>query len=117
LAALKLGELNDAEKNWREAIQYFIEAADSSGMVLLMSDLAELARARGDREREATLVGAWTALSQRTGVGLASLWGTTEGRMTADTVPAELRAPFERGMAMKTDEAIAYALAQPAKTV
>ena len=118
IAALKLGELDEAERDWREAIQYFIDAADSSGIVLLLSDLGELAKARGDREREATLVGAWTALSQRTGVGLASLWGTTEGRMTADTVPAELRAPFERGLAMKTDEAITYALAQrPAKTV
>ncbi|MGH2490511.1 MAG: hypothetical protein ACRDF9_03295, partial [Candidatus Limnocylindria bacterium] len=117
LAALKLGELEDAEKAWRVAIQYFVEAADSSGIVLLLSDLAELAKARGDKERQATLVGAWTALSQRTGVGLASLWGTTEGRMIADTVPAELRASFERGLAMKTEEALAYALAQqPAKT-
>jgi predicted ATPase len=116
MAALKLGELDEAERDWREAIQYFIDAADSSGIVLLLSDLAELAKARGDREREATLVGAWTALSQRTGVGLASLWGTTEGRMTAATVPAELRAPFERGLAMKTDEVIAYALTSPPAT-
>jgi predicted ATPase/class 3 adenylate cyclase len=117
LTALKLGELDDAERDWREAIHYFVEAADSSGIVLLLSDLGELAKARGDRERQATLVGAWTALSQRTGVGLASLWGTTEGRMLANNITADLRVPFERGLAMNTDEAIAYALAvERAKT-
>ena len=117
LVELRLGNLDDTVAPLREAIEIFVEAGDSSGIVLLLSDLAELAKARGDREREATLVGAWTALSQRTGVGLASLWGTTEGRMVASSVPAEVRPAFERGLAMKTEEAIAYALAtQPAKT-
>ena len=116
-AALKLGELADAEKYWREAIQMFVDAADSSGIVLQLSNFAELAKARGDLERHATLVGAWTAMSQRTGVGLASLWGVTEGRALAGDIPPELRAAFERGLAMKTDEALAYALAaEPAKT-
>jgi tetratricopeptide (TPR) repeat protein len=117
LAALKLGELHEAKEDWREALEYFVQAADSSGIVLLLSDLSELASARGDRERQATLVGAWTALSRRTGVGLASLWGATEGRMIAETVPDDLRPAFERGLTLKTEEAIAHALAsQPAKT-
>lgn len=116
-AALKLGELDEAETAWREALQMFVEAGDSSGIVLMLSNFAELAKARGDLDRHATLVGAWTALSQRTGVGLATLWGSTEGRTLATEIPPERQAPFERGLAMKTDEAIALVLApQPAKT-
>ena len=116
-AALKLGELADAERYWRESIQMFVDAADSSGIVLQLSNFAELAKARADVERHATLVGAWTAMSQRTGVGLASLWGVTEGRALARDIPPELHASFERGLAMNTDEALSYALApQPAKT-
>ena len=112
LAALKLGELDDAERDWREAIQMFVDANDSSGIVLQLSNFAELAKARGDIARHDTLVGAWTALSQRTGVGLATLWGTTEGRAVAKDIPPERRPAFERGLAMTTDEAIAYVLAR-----
>jgi predicted ATPase/class 3 adenylate cyclase len=115
-AALKLGELADAERYWRESIQMFVEAADSSGIVLLLSNFAELARMRDEMDRHATLVGAWTAMSQRTGVGLAILWGVTEGRALAKDIPPQMHAALERGLAMKTDEAVAYALAaQPAK--
>ncbi|MEO8631805.1 MAG: adenylate/guanylate cyclase domain-containing protein [Chloroflexota bacterium] len=116
LAALKLGELEAAERDWREAIQMFVDANDSSGIVLLLSNFAELAKVRGDTERHDTLVGAWTALSQRTGVGLATLWGTTEGRAVANDIPPDRRPALERGLAMKKDDAIAYALTQPAKT-
>jgi len=117
LAALRLGELDDADRDWREAIHMFVDAGDSSGIVLQLSNYAELAKMRGDIERHDTLVGAWTALSQRTGVGLARLWGTTEGRTVATDIPPERHPALERGLAMKTDEAIAYALApQPAKT-
>jgi len=95
----------------------FVDAGDSSGIVLLLSDFGELARALGQTERMDTLVGAWTAMSKRTGVGLATLWGTTEGRVLATDIPPDRRPALERGLAMKTDEAIAYALAaQPAKT-
>jgi len=117
LVRLRLGDLDEAETHWREAAEIFADAQDSSGIVLVLSNFAEIARRKGDREREATLVGAWTALSQRTGVGLASLWGTTEGRTVAETVPRQHRQAFERGTTMKTDEAVAYALGtEPAKS-
>ena len=116
-AALKLRELDDADRDWRESLQMFVDAGDSSGIVLLLSNFAELAKAHGDIERHDALVGAWTALSQRTGVGLATLWGTTEGRAVAADIPPDRRASFDRGLAMKTEEALAYALAaQPTKT-
>ncbi len=113
ISALRLGEMDAAIAEWRESLQMFVDAADSSGIVLLLSNYGEHARALGDLEREATLVGAWTALGERTGVGLASLWGPSEGRTLAkDIVPAH-QAAFDRGRAMKTDEAVAFALAAP----
>jgi predicted ATPase/class 3 adenylate cyclase len=117
LAALHLGEFDDARRDFSEALQMFVDAGDSSGMVLLLSDFSELARMRGQTERLDTLVGAWTAMSRRTGVGLASLWGTTEGRVLDTDITEERRPALDRGLAMNTDEAIAYALGpQPAKT-
>jgi predicted ATPase/class 3 adenylate cyclase len=116
LAALHLGDHETSQRDFRESLQMFVEAGDSSGIVLLLSDFSELARMSGQTERLDTLVGAWTAMSKSTGVGLASLWGTTEGRVLATDIPPERRPALERGLAMKTDEAIAYALAvQPAR--
>jgi predicted ATPase/class 3 adenylate cyclase len=111
LAAFKLRELDDAERDWREALLMFVDASDSSGIVIQLSNFAELAKVRGDLERHDILVGAWTALSQRTGVGLPTLFGRTEGRSVAEDIPPDRRTALERGLAMKTDEAIAYALA------
>jgi len=117
LAAMHLGDLQDAERDWRESIQIFVDAGDSSGIILLISDFSELARSRGEIERQDTLVGAWTAMAKRTGVGLATLWGTTEGRVLATDIPPERREALERGLAMTTDQAIAYVLAaQPTRT-
>jgi predicted ATPase/class 3 adenylate cyclase len=117
LSALRLGELDDAERDWREALQMFAEANDLSGINLHLSNFAELAKARGDVERLYTLVGASTALAQRTGVGLANLFGVTEGRTVATDAAPEDRPFLDRGYAMTTEEAIAYALApRPAQT-
>ena len=111
LIALKLNELDEAMLRFREALELFVAAADTSGMVLMFSNIAEASRQRGEIERHDVLVGAWSALSQRTGVGLADVFGATEGRATAADIPAERRPALERGLAMKADEAIAYALA------
>ena len=113
LAAFRFGELDAADRDWREALQIFVDAGDTSGIVIHLSNFAELAKVRGDLERHDRLVGAWTALSQRTGVGLPTLFGATEGRTIAADIPPDRRAAFERGLAMTTDEAIAHALAAP----
>jgi len=110
LVALKLGELDDAAGRFSEALELFVAAADTSGIVLMLSNIAEVARQQGDVERHDVLVGAWSALSQRTGVGLADVFGATEGRATAADIPADRRTALERGRAMKTDDAVALAL-------
>ncbi len=115
--ALKLAEIDEADARFREALELFVAAGDSSGIVLMLSNLAEVAKRRGDIERQDTLVGAWTALSQRTGVGLADALGALEGRTVAADIPIERRPALERGLAMTTDAAVAYALeTEPAKS-
>jgi predicted ATPase len=114
LSSLKLGDYERARLAWSEALDIFSAADDSSGIVLMLSHFAELAKAAGDLERHDTLVGAWTALEQRTGVGLASVWVTSEKRAAASDIPPERRVALERGLAMKTDEALAFARQLPA---
>ena len=115
--ALKLGDLDGARQGWTEAMRVFVAAEDASGMVLLLSNFGELAKASGDLDRHATLVGAWTALAKETGVGLTTLFGVTDGRAQPADIPSEYKAALERGLAMKVDEAVAYALEpEPAKT-
>ena len=110
LSSFKVGEYDRASRNWREALDIFIAADDSSGIVLMLSHFGELAKVAGDIERHDTLTGAWSALAQRTGVGLATLWGATEGRDVPSDIPPERRPALERGLAMKTEEAIAFVL-------
>ncbi len=110
LTALKLGELDEAAARFDEALGMFVEAADSSGIVLALSNFAELAKARGDLERHATLVGAWSALAGRTGVGVATTLGTVDNRATEKDIPAELHAALARGLGLSTEAAVAYAL-------
>jgi tetratricopeptide (TPR) repeat protein len=116
LVALKLGELDEARRAWRDATDLFIPVGDKSGMVLMLSNFAELAKAAGDIERHDVLVGAWAALAKETGVGLTQIFGTTEARAQPEDIPAERQHSVERGRAMKQDGALAYALQrEPAK--
>ncbi len=110
LFALKLGELDEAAARFREALELFVTAGDTSGIVLQLTNIAEVVRQRGDTERHEVLVGAWSALAQRTGVGAADLFAANEGRATAADIPAGRRTALERGLAMTTDDAVAYAL-------
>jgi hypothetical protein len=110
LIALKLGELDEATYRLREALELFVTAADTSGIVVHLSSIAEVARQRGDIERHDVLVGAWSALAQRTGVGAADQLARSRGGATAADIPPDRRPALERGLAMTTDDAVAYAL-------
>lgn len=109
LIALKLAELDEAAALFRESLALFVSLADTSGIVLMLSNIAEVVRQRGQLEQHDVLVGAWSALSERTGVGLVTVYGVTEGRMSAADIPAERRPAVVRGLGMTTDEAVAYA--------
>jgi predicted ATPase/class 3 adenylate cyclase len=117
LIALNLGEDDGAERAWHEAVEIFRSGDDWSGLVLMFSNLAELAKRRGDLQRHDTLVGAWSALAERTGVGIATMWGPGMGRSMPSDIPAERQPAVERGRAMTTQAALAFALeTSPATT-
>lgn len=115
LVELKLGDVEGARRRWTEATDLFVAAGDMSALVLMLSNFGELAKAAGDIERHDVLVGAWAALAKRTGVGLTAIFGTTEDREQPDAIPAERQPTVRRGMALKLDDALAFALGrQPA---
>ncbi len=117
LVALKLGDLDGARDNWTEATDLFVAAGDMSGLVLMLSNFAEVAKVSGDIDRHDELVGAWAALAKRTGVGLATIMGTTEARALPETIPAARQPGVEHGRSMSLDDALAYARGQrPATT-
>ena len=110
LAELKLGDHASAAARWRESLAMFVAAGDTSGIVIMLSNFGALAETEGDIERRATLVGAWTAIVARTGVGLADTIQREEQRTVAADVAPQQRPALERGLAMTTEEAVAYAL-------
>ncbi|HEV2249593.1 MAG TPA: NB-ARC domain-containing protein, partial [Candidatus Limnocylindria bacterium] len=117
LVDLKLGDLDGARRAWVEAIGLFEAAGDISGIVLMLSDFSELARAAGDIERHDVLVGAWAALARKTGIGLTAVFGRTEDRAQPETIPAERQPAVKRGLDLKLAEAVAYALGtEPARS-
>jgi predicted ATPase/class 3 adenylate cyclase len=107
---LKLDNLEAALHDFREAATIFTEDRDVSGLAMIASNASELAAARGDRERQAVLVGLASALEKRAGTGLFSRLRVQDGRWMEPDVPAELRPAFERGQAMPLEEGIAYAV-------
>ncbi len=115
LVDLKLGDQDGARRKWTDATELFVAGGDMSGLVLMLSNFGELAKAAGDLDRHDVLVGAWAALAKRTGVGLTAIFGTTEAREQPDAIPAERQPGVQRGMALKLDDALAFALGrQPA---
>ena len=117
LAELKLGEHASAGARWRDALRLVVAAGDSSGIIIMLSNLAALAKAEGDLERHATLVGAETTVLAQTGVELMKTIREEERRAVVADIGPEHRAALERGLAMTMADAVAYALGtEPAKT-
>ena len=111
---LKLGRHADASAAFREALSLFDEANDLSGIAIVASNYAALAAAQGQREREATLVGIADTFAQRSGTGLlVDIAGQDERSLPKDIAP-ELQPALERGRAMDTAAAIAYAVGDSA---
>ncbi|MEK6225881.1 MAG: adenylate/guanylate cyclase domain-containing protein [Chloroflexota bacterium] len=104
----KLGRLEESRRVLAEAGSLFLEDHDISGLVLIASDLSELAAAGGDDERRAVLTGIADTFARRSGTGLLDNFEQQEGRWLPRGVPAELRSALDRGVAMKEAEAIAY---------
>jgi hypothetical protein len=107
---VKRDHFESAISAFREAARIFTDDNDLSGLVLIASDCAELAAAKGQLERHATLVGFAEALSERAGTGLLREINRQDGRAEAGEIAPEWRAAVERGRAMERAVGIAYAL-------
>jgi len=104
----KLGRFEESRRALLEGLTLFLEDHDISGLVLIASDLAELAAAEGNDERRAVLTGIADTFARLSGTGLLDNFEAQEDRWLPRSVPAELRSALERGLAMKEAEAIAY---------
>jgi predicted ATPase/class 3 adenylate cyclase len=107
---VKRGEFASALAAFREAAQIFTEDNDLSGLVIIASNCAELAGYQGDPERQATLVGFATALSERSGTGILREISTQDRRAEPKDIAPQFRPALERGRAMDVAAGIAYAL-------
>ena len=109
------GALEDAELRAREALAIFARAGDLSAAVLLLLDLAFIARLGGDTDRAWRLAGAADAIRRQSGADLVGIapWLDWEVpvRPTGDADALPL---WDAGAALGPEAAIAYALGEPA---
>jgi predicted ATPase/class 3 adenylate cyclase len=116
LIAVEDGRYDDADKSFREGLALFGDARDYSGITLLFGDFAWLAERQGFRHRAQVLWGAALELARRTGtdlfgVGIEVVGASELVRWKDDET---VRPTLNEGAAMSVDEAIAYALKEPA---
>jgi predicted ATPase/class 3 adenylate cyclase len=111
LVAIRVKDAASAGPMARESLELFTEANDVSGMVIVLANLAEVARLEGDALRGARLAGAAEALRSQSGTGLGTIIGANEGWQGRDTLSEEAVAQaWAEGQAMSMDQAVAYAL-------
>ena len=112
LARLKTGDPAAARAALDQAVAMLGEARDTSGVAIVLGDQAELALAEGDRPRAVRLSGASAALRHLTGAQLVGKVDDIQGRAMVMTAADE--APWQEGLAMNFDQAVAYALRKSA---
>lgn len=115
LADIRRGDLDTSAGRLHDVLRVFREAGDVTGYVLVLDALALIALGTGDPERAARISGAVSVLERRTGTGLnppnRTILGFNPEALRADQ---SLARPWAEGEAMSPEEAIAYALGDPA---
>lgn len=107
-----LGNLAEALRYKRAALDHFRAVGDLSGIYLLLTDLALIAEAAEQDELSMRLLGAVDALSTQTGSGLAEpQWGQfPRERRSEDALGPERAAALRaEGAALSLDEVLALA--------
>jgi tetratricopeptide (TPR) repeat protein len=116
LIAIEDRRYDDAGGSFREGLTLFGDARDYSGITLLLGDFAWLAERQGYRDRALRLWGAALELARKTGTDLFGVGievvGASELLKWKDD--ETVRPVLDEGAAMPVDEAIAYALKEPA---
>src|SRR5204863_487892 len=88
----KLDDFADALAAFRQSAALFRADNDLSGFAIIASDCAQLAAAKGQRERQATLVGVAESFSLRAATGqLPRSIKEQDGRWMPEAVPASVR--------------------------
>jgi tetratricopeptide (TPR) repeat protein len=109
LGLLKQGMIDEARGRLHESLRLLVEAGDQSGIAILLSDLAELARAEGDALRAQRLRGASEMMISQSGSALVRIADQIDKRVQ-DIATEEERAAFTEGTEMTAGEAVSYAL-------
>jgi predicted ATPase len=109
LVRIAAGEPDEAPAYLREALDIFLSTGDESGTLLMLVDVAALAGARGDLERQWRHIGAAARARDDTGVNLVNELTTADFlgvhiRVVPET--DEERAWLEAGRSLSRDEAI-----------
>jgi predicted ATPase/class 3 adenylate cyclase len=110
LVDVRQSRLDDAERDFREALQTFIRSRDHSAMVIMAADFIMIANARGHNERKWLLAGALDTLRRETGSDLVNA-PISSADLAPPTDPGddpEAQRAWEAGTRMTLDEAIEY---------
>jgi predicted ATPase/class 3 adenylate cyclase len=109
---IRMGLMEDATAHITSALTTMKRAGETTGMVLVLDDFADLAGATGDLPRSLRLIGAARALEDATDTRLAAV---TEDLMRRERYREALESAdadrfLAEGRAMNLEEAVAYAL-------
>jgi len=116
LIAIVDGRLEEAARHLREGLSIFADARDLSGITLLLEDFAWLADAGGYRDRALRLGAAAEELARQTGTDIFGTGRESSGLPDPRVWVTDDRAGdlWAEGETMTVDEAVAYALKEPA---
>ncbi len=110
---ITLGELDRSADNLRAGLGRFLEAGDTSGLVLYLGGFAQLAHERGDDVRAMRLAGATKRLRGETGTGLVDSDDPTRPEFFSEdsyaNLPPLLEAAFNAGRDLDLAAALEYA--------
>ncbi len=108
-----LGDVVGAKEHFEQGLGLFAEVGDISAFPLYLIDLAGIALRTGQHVRAATMVGALTHLTEKTGLKLMDMyseWVPELDSARIDRLKSEYSHDFDAGAAMSPAEAAEYAL-------
>ena len=117
--ALRRGDYPRATAFYQEALIARRDLGDARSIPLCLDGLARVASAQNDPQRAARLLGAEEAMRERVGAIVPPMiqaeydWAVTRTRDSLSETA--FRTLWDEGRAMRMEEAIAYALDQPAR--
>jgi non-specific serine/threonine protein kinase len=113
VVALRTGDLDAAERHFREALELCVESRDCWFLSRNVDGLASVAALAGHAERAARLLGAAERLREAVGTPVLPLHQSDRGRSTSVVrtvlTEEEFSAASTAGRALSIDDALSYA--------